>query len=297
MERWGLAPASLQELNPGLVVVRTTGFGQNGPYRDRPGFGTLAEAISGFAHLNGWPDRPPALPPFALGDGVAALTGCALAMFALHHRDHGDGRGQVIDLSIFEPLFWLLGPQASVYEQLGVGGERTGNRAPFTAPRNAYRAADGRWLALSASAQSIAERVMRIVGRPELAEEPWFRDHEGRLAHADELDAVIGEWIGARTSEEVLEAFADGEAAIAPIYGIEDIVKDPQYAARGAIETVEHPRLGPLSMQGAIAKLSATPAAIRHPGPELGAHNDEILGRELGLTPARLEELRAQGVV
>ena len=180
------------------MIVRTTGFGQTGPYSHLPGFGTLAESISGFAHINGWPDRPPALPPLALGDGIAALTGCSAAMFALWWREHGgEGKGQVIDLSIYEPLFWVLGPQALVYDQLGIVQGRTGNRAPFTAPRNAYLTKDGRWLGLSASAQSIAERVMRIVGRPDLIEEPWFADHMGRIEHVDELDEIIQGWIGA----------------------------------------------------------------------------------------------------
>ena len=217
LERWNLGPDVLHELNPGLVIVRTTGFGQTGPYSHLPGFGTLAESISGFAHINGWPDRPPALPPLALGDGIAALTGCSAVMFALWWREHGgEGKGQVIDLSIYEPLFWVLGPQALVYDQLGIVQGRTGNRAPFTAPRNAYLTKDGRWLGLSASAQSIAERVMRIVGRPELIEEPWFADHMGRIEHVDELDEIIQGWIGERTAEEVLAAFAEGEAAIAP---------------------------------------------------------------------------------
>jgi formyl-CoA transferase len=298
MERWGLGPDVLRELNPGLVMVRTTGFGQTGPYASMPGFGTLAESISGFAHINGWPDKPPALPPFALGDGIAALTGCFSVMFALWWREHGGhGAGQVIDLSIYEPLFWLLGPQVLVYDQLGIVQGRTGNSAPFTAPRNAYLAKDGRWLGLSASAQSIAERVMRVVGREDLIDEPWFADHVGRVEHADELDAIIQEWVGRHTTEEVLEQFAEHEAAIAPIYSIEDIVKDPQYLARETITTVEHPTLGPLRMQNVIPKLSDTPGRIRHAGPEVGAHNEEVFLGELGLSREELDALRAQGIV
>ncbi len=247
MERWNLGPDVLHDLNPGLVMVRTTGFGQDGPYSQQAGFGTLAEAISGYAHMNGWPDGPPTLPPFALGDGVAALTGTFAVMFALWWREHGGaGQGQVIDLSLFEPLFWILGPQALVYDQLGIVGGRTGNRAPFVAPRNAYQTRDGIWLALSASAQSVAERVMRIVGREDLIHEPWFADHTGRVEHTEELDAIIGDWIGARDGSEVLAAFAAGEAALAPIYSIDQIIQDPQYIARNTITTVEHPTLGPL---------------------------------------------------
>ena len=298
MERWGLGPDVLFELNPGLVMVRTTGFGQTGPYANMPGFGTLAESISGFAHINGWPDKPPALPPFALGDGVAALTGCFAVMFALWWREHGgNGAGQVIDLSIYEPLFSILGPQVLVYDKLGIVQGRTGNSAPFAAPRNAYQAKDGRWLGLSASAQSIAERVMKIVGREDLIDEPWFADHGGRVEHAEELDAIIQEWIGRHTTEEVLETFAEHEAAIAPIYSIEDIVKDPQYLARETITTVDHPLLGPLRMQNVIPKLSATPGRIKHAGPEIGAHNEEVYLGELGLSREELEELRGRGVV
>jgi formyl-CoA transferase len=297
LERWNLGPEVLHELNPHLVIVRTTGFGQTGPYSSRPGFGTLAESISGYAHINGWPDGPPTLPPFALGDGIAALTGTCAAMFALWWREQdADRRGQVIDLSIFEPLFWMLGPQALVYDQLGIVQGRTGNRAPFTAPRNAYQAKDGRWLGLSGSAQSIAERVMRIVGREDLIDEPWFADHTGRLEHVDELDEVIQAWIGERTTEEVLDAFAEMEGAIAPVYSIADIFEDPQYAARGTIATVDHPVLGPLRMQGVVPRLSVTPGRIDHPGPELGEHNHEVYG-SLGVTHEELDELRREGVV
>jgi crotonobetainyl-CoA:carnitine CoA-transferase CaiB-like acyl-CoA transferase len=298
LERWNLAPATLHELNPGLVIVRTSGFGQTGPYRNLPGFGTLAESISGYAYMNGWPDGPPTLPPFALADGVASLTGAYAVMFALWWREHGgNGQGQVIDLSIYEPLFWILGPQPLVYDQLGIVQERTGNAAPFTAPRNAYRAKDGRWLGLSASAQSIAERLMKIVGRDDLVDEPWFRDHTGRLEHADELDAIIQEWIGRHTTEEVLAAFAEHEAAIAPINSIADILEDPQYAARETITTVEHPTLGPLKMQNVIPRLDETPGRIDHPGPELGAHNREVYVGELGLSDEELAELAEQGIV
>jgi crotonobetainyl-CoA:carnitine CoA-transferase CaiB-like acyl-CoA transferase len=298
LERWNLAPAALHELNPGLVIVRTSGFGQTGPYSKLPGFGTLAESISGYAYMNGWPDGPPTLPPFALADGVAALTGAFAVMYALWWREHGgNGEGQVIDLSIYEPLFWILGPQSLVYDQLGIVQERSGNAAPFTAPRNAYQAKDGRWLGLSASAQSIAERLMTVVGREDLVEEAWFQDHAGRLEHADELDAIIQDWVGRHTTDEVLAAFAEHEAAIAPINSIADIVEDPQYSARETITTVQHPILGPLKMQNVIPRLDRTPGRIDHPGPELGAHNREVYLGELGLTPEELAELVEKGVV
>jgi formyl-CoA transferase len=297
MEGWNLGPEVLHELNPGLVIVRTTGFGQTGPYAQQPGFGTLAEAMSGYAHMNGWPDRPPALPPFALADGIAALTGCFAVMFALWWRDHGGGRGQVIDLAIYEPLFWILGPQILVYDQLGIVQTRMGNKTPFSAPRNAYRTKDGRWVGLSASTQSIAERVMKVVGRPELIDKPWFSDPAGRVEHAAELDEIIQGWIGERTTQEVLKEFTEHEAAIAPVYSIQDIAQDPQYLARETITTVAHPKLGPLRMQNVIPRLSETPGRINHPGPECGEHNEEIYLGKLGLSRRELLQLKDQGVI
>jgi formyl-CoA transferase len=298
LERWGLAPDELHSINRGLVIVRTTAFGQTGPYSDLPGFGTLAEAISGFAHINGWPDRPPSLPPLALGDSLAALTGAFAAMFALWWREHeGNGEGQVIDLSIYEPLFWALGPQALVYDQLGVVQGRTGNRLSFSAPRNAYQTVDGHWLALSASAHSIAERVMRIVGRADVIDMPWFKDHMGRLEHVDELDDILSSWIGQRTREDVIRIFREGQAAIAPIYSIADIVDDPHYQARETLTRVDHPVLGDALMQNVIPRLLRTPGRIDHVGPDLGAHNRDIYLGELGITESDLASLQAAGVV
>ena len=298
MERWGLGYEDLKDINPRLIMVRTTGFGQTGPYKDRPGYGTLAEAMSGFAHINGYPDGPPTLPPFALGDTVCALFGTFATMFALYHRDaKGTNEGQVVDLSIYEPLFWILGPQTLVYDQLGVAQGRTGNRTPFGAPRNTYQAKDGRWLGLSASSQSIAERVMRLVGREDIGQASWFRDHVGRLEHADELDAIIGGWIGERDSEEVLQAFAQFEAAIAPIYSIADFILDPQVQARETITTAEHPKLGKVRVQNVLPRLSKTPGQIRHLGPELGAHNREIFVEEMGHSEEDLAEWKGEGTV
>jgi crotonobetainyl-CoA:carnitine CoA-transferase CaiB-like acyl-CoA transferase len=296
LERWGLGPDVLQEINPGLVMVRTTAFGQDGPYSHLPGFGTLAEAMSGFAHINGWADGPPTLPPFALGDGIAALTGAYATMIALWDRQRS-GNGQVVDLSIVEPLFSMLGPQATVYDQLGIVQGRTGNAAPFTAPRNAYKSKDDKWLALSGSAQSIAERVAAIVGREDWVDEEWFQSHSGRLEHVDELDASIGGWIGDHTADEVMAAFAKQEGAIAPIYSIADIFKDPQFEFRQSIIQVKHPELGEIAMANVVPKLSRTPGAIRFPGPtEIGANNEEVFGA-LGLDVDQIDKLRADKVI
>jgi crotonobetainyl-CoA:carnitine CoA-transferase CaiB-like acyl-CoA transferase len=297
LEGWGLGPEVLHGLNPRLVIVRCSGFGQTGPYSPRPGFGTVAESISGFAHINGHPDGPPTLPPFALGDGVASLFGTFATMFALYHRDRHEAPGQVIDLAIYEPLFWLLGPQALVYDQLGLVQGRTGSSTEWTAPRNAYQARDGRWLGLSASSQSIAERVMRLIGHPEVIDQPWFADHTGRVQHQKELDRLIGDWIGAHTAAEVLAAFEEQEAVIGPIYSIADIFEDPQYIARQTITTVQDAMLGPARIQNAIPRLTLTPGRVRHLGGTLGEHNGEILGGELGHSDAELEEWLEAGVI
>lgn len=296
-ERWGLGPEVLHEANPKLIFVRTTGYGQTGPYAPRPGFGTVAESISGFAHINGQPDGPPTLPPFALGDGVASLFGTFATMFALYHRDVHGGPGQIVDLAIYEPLFWLLGPQAIVFDQLGLVQGRTGSSTEWTAPRNAYQAKDGRWLGMSASSQSIAERVMKLVGHAEVIGEPWFADHTGRVEHQKLLDQYISAWIGERTSAEVQAAFEEAQAVIGPIYSIADIFADPQYAARETITHIDDPQLGRVRLQNAIPRLTATPGRVRHLGGALGADNSEIYCEELGHTEAELAEWRSAGIV
>ena len=297
LERWGVGPDVLHALNPKLVIVRTSGFGQTGPYSPRPGFGTVAESISGYAHINGQPDGPPTLPPFALGDGVASLFGTFATMFALYHRDQHHAPGQIIDLAIYEPLFWLLGPQALVYDQLGYVQGRTGSSTEWTAPRNAYQSSDGKWLGLSASSQSIAERVMRLVGHPEVIDEPWFADHSGRVEHQKELDRLIGGWIAEHTRAEVQAAFEEQEAVIGPIYSIADIFEDPQYLARETITTVDDPILGKARVQNAIPRLVDTPGRVRHLGGDLGQDNAVVLRDELGHTDAELETWLASGVI
>jgi crotonobetainyl-CoA:carnitine CoA-transferase CaiB-like acyl-CoA transferase len=295
LERWGLGYEQLSEENPGLVLARVTGFGQFGPYSNRPGFGTIAESMSGFAHVTGQPDGPPTLPPFGLADGIAALaTACAILM-ALRARD-ATGRGQVVDLAIIEPIFTVLGPQPIAYDQLGVVQERTGNRSNNNAPRNTYQTKDGKWVAISTSAQNIAERVMRLVGRPEFIEEPWFQKGSERAKHADELDEAVGSWISERTTDEVVEAFEEANAAITPIYNIADIMQDPQYQALDSIITVDDPELGPIKMQNVLFRLSETPGEVKWSGPRLGEHNEEVY-EALGIDEERLEELAEKGVI
>ena len=295
LERWGLGPEVLQERNPGLVVARVTGFGQTGPYANRPGFGTLAEAMSGFAAITGEPDGPPTLPPFGLADGITALTTAFAVMTALRARE-SSGRGQVVDMAIIEPLLTVLGPQLIAYDQLGELQPRHGNRSSNNAPRNTYRCADGQWVAVSTSAQSIAERVMRLVGRPEYIDEPWFAAGSTRAQHADELDEAVGSWIAQRDRDEVVAAFEKAEAAVAPIYTAADVLADPQYAALDSVVTVDDDELGPVRMQNVPFRLSDTPGRVRTSGPPLGAHTAEVLAR-YGVDADRLAALRANGAV
>jgi crotonobetainyl-CoA:carnitine CoA-transferase CaiB-like acyl-CoA transferase len=295
LERWQLGPDVIADVNPRAVVARVTGFGQTGPSAHRPGFGTLAEAMSGFAAVNGEPGGPPLLPPLALADGVAALATAFAVLTALHARET-TGRGQVVDLSLIEPLLTLLGPQVTAYDLIGELQPRTGNRSTSNAPRNVYRTADGRWVAVSSSATSIAARIMRLVGRGDLVAEPWFETGRGRVEHVDEIDDAVGGWIATRTRDEVIAAFDEAEAAIAPVYDASDVARDPQLAAIGALARVDDGELGPLLMQNVIARLSETPAEIRWPGRPHGADTAEVLG-ELGLGDAELAVLRAEGVV
>lgn len=291
LERWNLSYERLSEANPDLVLARVTGFGQFGPYAKRPGFGTLAEAMSGFAAMTGEPDGPPTLPPFGLADGICALATAFAVMTALR-----SGKGQVVDLSIIEPILTVLGAQPTIYDQLGTVPPRTGNRSVNNAPRNTYRCKDGSWVAVSTSAQSIAERVMTLVGRPEVIGEPWFASGSGRVAHADELDGAVAAWVAEHTREEVLAAFERAQAAVAPIYDVRDIMADPQLAALDAITTVEDPELGPIRMQNVMFRLTGTPGEIRWTGRPHGADTAEVLGA-LGVSPEDLAALRDKGVV
>ncbi|MEU1046307.1 CoA transferase [Streptomyces sp. NPDC005897] len=295
LEKWDLGWDELSAVNPRLVLTRVTGFGQFGPYARRPGFGTLAEAMSGFAAMTGEPDAPPTLPPFGLADSIAALATAYAVMTALAARER-TGEGQVVDMAIIEPILTVLGPQPLWYDQLDHVQPRTGNRSQNNAPRNTYRTADGTWVAVSTSAQSVAERVMRLVGRPELIDEPWFATGADRARHADVLDAAVGDWIARHSRADVLAAFEKAEAAVAPVQDVRDVMTDPQYRALDTITTVDDPELGPLRMQNVLFRLSATPGGIRWAGRPHGADTEEVL-TGLGLTPADVKELREEGIV
>jgi crotonobetainyl-CoA:carnitine CoA-transferase CaiB-like acyl-CoA transferase len=298
LERWGLGPDTLHEVNPGLVIVRITGFGQRGPYSGRAGFGTLAEAMSGFAHLTGEAGGPPTLPAFGLADSVAGIAASSAAMMALFHRERSpERRGQVIDMSLLEPLMTAVGTAPTVYDQLGIVETRHGNRSTHNAPRNTYRTADGHWVAVSTSAQAIAERVMRLVGHPEVIEEPWFATGRGRVEHVEELDAIVGGWIGKHTREQVAAAFSEAGAAVAPVYDARDITEDPHIRETGMVTRVPDEDLGALLMHNVMWRMSETPGRIRFTGRPLGADTDEVLCGELGLLPDEVQDLRDRKIV
>lgn len=295
LERWGIGPDVLLERNPRLIVARMTGFGQFGPMAARPGFGTLAEAMSGFAAMTGEPDGPPTLPPLALADGIAGLAMAYAIMVALRARER-TGRGQVVDLAIIEPILALLGPQMTAYKATGAVPRRTGNRSSSNAPRNTYRTRDGRWLAISTSAQPIAERVMTLVGRPDLAEQPWFKSGAGRVEHVDELDEAVASWIAARDAAEVVARFEEAQAAVAPVYDVTDIADDPQYAALNTFVELPDEELGSVTVQNVLFRLSDTPGEVRWPGRPLGRDTDAVLG-ELSYPPDEIARLRESGVI
>jgi crotonobetainyl-CoA:carnitine CoA-transferase CaiB-like acyl-CoA transferase len=269
LERLGLGPDVLLEANPGLVILRLTGFGQDGPYAGRPGFATMAEAMSGFASINGAPDGAPLLPPIALTDEAAALAGAFCVMVALHHRDR-TGEGQVVDVSLLETMLQMMGALPSAYEHLGYLQPRLGAGIPYTVPRGTYQCADGEWIAISTSAESVAERVMSLLG---VGDDPRFASFEGRAAHREELDAIVAAWVGARSRPDVIRSFEEVHAAIAPVYSMADLVADAHVRERQAMVEVDGVR-----MQGVLARFSRTPGNIRGVGRPLGADTAEVLG-------------------
>jgi len=297
LERWGLGWDELRAANPGLILLRVTGFGQEGPYADRPAFGTLVEAMSGFAHMTGQPDGPPTLPAFGLADSIAGIAGASAVSMALYHRDARGGEGQVIDLSLLEPIMMAVGPGPTVYDRTGAIGQRTGNRSQNNAPRNLYRTSDDHWVAVSTSADAIARRVMALVGRPEVADEPWFATGSGRAQHVELLDTIVGDWIAARTRDEVMQAFGEAGAAVAPVYSAADLVADPQVIARGMLTRVKDEDLGELLQHEVLYRLSGTPGAIRSTGRAHGADTDAVLGERLGLGADQLQALRDADVI
>ena len=293
LERWGLGYDVLSEINPGLIMLRVTGFGQTGPNSHRPGFGTLAEGYSGYAYITGYPDRPPLLPGFGLADDSAGLMGAFLAMVALQYKNQS-GKGQVIDMAIYEPLFTLLGPQVVDFDQLGLVQERNGSRLPFTAPRNTYRTKDDKWVSISGSAQSTFERMCEALEVTELVSDPRFLDNRLRIRNAIALDEELQAAIEKFDRDGLIALFDEFDAAAAPCNSIAEIFNDPHYKARENIVSVEDEELGgPIRMQNVVGKLSRTPGKIHNAGPKLGSSNRSILINRLGFNEA---ELKAAGL-
>ena len=297
LKRWALDFESVHARHPRVVMAHITGYGRGGPKSDRPGYGTLAEAMSGFAHLTGEPERPPTLPPFMLADGVASLAATYAIVMALYHRDVHGGDGQLVDVSLVEPLARLIESAPLSYDQLGVVPGRVGNRLDASAPRNAYRTADGKWLALSAASPNIAVRVYRAIGRGDLAEDPDYVDPVRRQARAKEVDELVAQWVSGRTLEEAVKVFEYTDVAVAPIYDAAQLLADEHLKARGTFVRVDDPDFGPTTVQAPIAQLSATPGRIDHLGVEIGADNDAVYTGLLALDAARVAELRSAGVI
>jgi crotonobetainyl-CoA:carnitine CoA-transferase CaiB-like acyl-CoA transferase len=295
LEQMRLGPDVLHARNPGLVIVRITGFGQDGPYRDRPGFGTLVEAMSGFAAKNGYGDRPPVLPPLAMADMVSGLYGAYAVMVALRVVERG-GRGQVIDLPLLEPMISVLGPDAATYRVAGEKPRRTGSRSLTTSPRNVYGTSDGRFVAISASIQAMAVRLFRAIGRPDMIDDPRFRTNTDRVRNIDECERPVAEFIKSRTLAEALAVFEAAEVTAAPVYDIAQFIADPHVQARQIVTDLPDDEMGSVPMHAIVPRLSGTPGEIRAPAPALGQHNHEILS-QIGLTGAAIDDLRKRKVI
>jgi succinyl-CoA---D-citramalate CoA-transferase len=296
--RWGLSFAELSKVNPRIIVLHVSGYGQTGPYAQRPGYGTIAEGISGVPSFTGFPEGPPTLSAFPLADCLAAVFGAVGVLSAIYERDiGGTNTGQEIDVSLYEPIFRLAESQVIGYDQLGIVKERRGNRLEEDSPRNAYETSDGEFITISASSDRTFGRLASAVGRPELIDDPRFVDNASRIANDAELDEIIAGWIRQRTSAEVMRTFEDADVIAGRIYTIKDIFEDPHYRAREDIIDVPDPDFGTVKMPGIFPKFSGADCSVRWPGGTLGEHNAEVFGSLLGLSDAELEEIRSEGVV
>ena len=300
MERWGLGPDDLQAVNPKLVMLRFSGFGQTGPYKDRPGFGTIAECMSGYISMTGFPDTAPNLPPIPLADEIAGVFGAMAGMMALYHRDTSgdrDAKGQVVDVSLFEPLFRLCIPHITMFDMLGINRERVGNDFPDAAPRSLYKTSDDRWLGLSATSQSTFERLAQAMGMPDLISRSEFKDNAARLENRDSLNDELQGWLGQRDLEEAMDQLIPSGGVVGPVYDAPQIMSDPHYQAREDIIDINDPELGKTKMLGIVPKFSETPGAVKHAGPNVGEHNQHIYGSWLGLDEGELADLTGQGTI
>jgi len=296
-ERWGIGPEVIRGIDPRIILLRISGFGQTGPYKDRAGFGRVAEAMSGLTNLIGEPDGPPMSPGYPLGDLISGIFGSLSVMMALYHRDVRGGAGQVIDLALFEAVFRFLDFDPIQYDQMKTVHMRTGNRVAYVAPSSMFRTKEGKYLTLAASTQSVWLRLAEAIGRKNLTTDPKFIDNPARVVNSVEINGIVGDWIGMHTRQEVIEQFDKFGVAYSAVFDMEDAFRDIQYRAREAMVRVPDPDLGEAIVQNVVPKFSATPGSVDFLGPPMGAQNEEIFCGELGLSQEKLTELKAAGVI
>jgi formyl-CoA transferase len=296
LERLGVGPDALLARNPKLVLVRVSGFGQTGPYAKRPGFGTLVEAMSGFASRNGFEDREPVLPPLAMADMIAGLSGAMATVIAVRNVEVNGGRGQVIDVSLLESIFSILGPEAAIHKLTGKVRKRVGSASEGTSPRNVYATKDGGWVAISASTQAMTERLFRAIGRDDLNRDPAFKTNGERVKRRTQVDTIVGGFIGERTLAEAIRFFEEAEVTAAPVYDIGQFLADPHVQERGIVVEAPDDEMGAVPMHAIVPRLSDTPGQLRHPAPAVGQHNREIFFR-IGYSEERIAALVQKGVI
>ncbi|MGC5010407.1 CaiB/BaiF CoA transferase family protein [Streptosporangium sp. DT93] len=296
LERWGMSPERLHEINPGLVITRVTGFGQTGPYAPRAGYGSIGEAMGGIRYVTGDPDRPPSRAGISLGDSLAATHACIGTLVALHERERS-GKGQVVDSAIYEAVLAMMESMLPEWQQASYQRERTGPVLPNVSPSNVYPTADGDSVLIAANQDSVFRRLATTMGADELAADERYATHGARGAHMAELDETIARWTAGFPADELLEILHRDGVPAGRIYRAADMFDDPHFAAREAIVRVPHPEFGELAMQNVVPKLSDTPGSVRSAGPELGAHNDEVYGGLLGLTGEEIARLAATGII
>ena len=296
LENWGLGWDSLSKINPSLIMVRISGYGQSGPYRDRPGFAAIAESMGGLRYLAGYPDRPPVRVGVSIGDSLASLYGVIGALLAMYHLKANGGKGQYIDVALYEAVFGVMESLIPEFSYFGHIRERTGASLPGISPSNTYLCKDGRYVIIAGNGDGIFKRLMHAMGRADLAEDPKLARNDGRVQHNDMLDEAITQWTSQHDLEHVLRVLDEADVPSGRIYTAADIHKDPHYHARGMIESAKLPNGDPFDLPGIVPKLSATPGATKWIGPKLGEHTNEVLAA-IGIGAERIAELRAQGVI
>ncbi|PFP15275.1 MULTISPECIES: CaiB/BaiF CoA-transferase family protein [Bacillaceae] len=298
MEKWGLSYEELKEINPRLIMIRVSGYGQDGPYRDNPGFGSIGEAMGGLRYITGYPDRPPTRVGISIGDSLSALYAVIGALMAVYHRDvNRTNEGQVIDVALYESVFSLMESTIPEFDRAGVIRERTGSTLPGITPSNTYKCADGKYVVIGANGDAIFKRLMNALGREDIAEDPRYENNAKRSEHAEYLDGIIEDWTKSLPFEEVFKFLDNAKVPAGSIYSVEDILNDPHYQARQMIQEVAVEGLGKLKMPGIVPKMSATPGEIEWAGPKLGQHTEDVLRGKLGLTKEQIQGLKDNGII